>query len=239
MNYYWTYYAITLFAAYAAKNPGVALLVLAFFAVRPWLPDPVILVRVLSRVGRLKAQAQMNAANVTARRDLGRAYLDLRWYRTALRWLDEARAKDPRDGEIAFLRGLALSKIGAHEAALEALGEAVGAHRHDEEEPSAPAEPARKGAHAAFSRYAEAYLAAASALEKLGRLPQAEDALAMAASHNSSLIEPLVRLARVRRAQGNADGARQAMASARKTFSELPGFMRRRQLGWGVRSYLG
>jgi tetratricopeptide (TPR) repeat protein len=183
MNYYWTYYAITLFIAYAERSPLVALFVLAFFALRPWLPDPVVLLRTLSRIGRLKAQARMNASNLTARRDLGRAYLDLRWYRTALTWLDEARAKDPRDGEIAFLRGIALSKIGAYEDALTALGEAVGAH--DEEEAAKPS--ARRSAQG-FSRFAEAYLAAAFALEKLGRLPQAEEALAMAASHNSSLV---------------------------------------------------
>jgi hypothetical protein len=29
-----------------------------------------------------------------------------------------------------------------------------------------------------------------------------------------------------------------ARKTARKTFGELPGFMRRRQLGWGLRAYL-
>jgi tetratricopeptide (TPR) repeat protein len=237
LNYYWTYYALSFFLAYAAHNPLAALLAVAFFAFRPWLPDPVVLFRNLSRIGRLKAQAQMNAANLTARRDLGRAYIDLRWYRTALKWLDEARARDPQDGEIAYLRGIALSKIGAHEDALAALGEAVGAHDEELEGPPKDARP-RSGAQG-FARFAEAYLAAALALEKLGRLPQAEEALFMASSHNSSLVEPLVRLSRVRRAQGNGAGAREALVTARKTFSELPGFMRRRQLGWGLRAYIG
>jgi hypothetical protein len=96
----------------------------------------------------------------------------------------------------------------------------------------------RKGA-SGFSRYGEAYLGAATALERLKRYDQAEEALGMCASFNSSLIEPLVRLSRVRRARGDQAGARDALRAARKTFGDLPGFMRRRQLGWVVRAYLG
>jgi hypothetical protein len=70
-------------------------------------------------------------------------------------------------------------------------------------------------------------------------MAHAEQALATSATFNSSLIEPLVRLARVRRAQGDQDGAREALRDARRTFGELPGFMRRRQFGWGIRAYLG
>jgi tetratricopeptide (TPR) repeat protein len=235
MGYYWTYYAATLFLAYAAHNPWVCLVVLGLFVVRPWLPDPVVLFRTLSRVGSLKTQAALNAANVTARRDLGRAYLDLRRPRTALRYLDEARAKDPRDGEIAYLRGMALLRVGDDEAALSALGEAVGIDPSDGE-PFSDEQPRKAGG--TFGRYGEAYLAAAWALERLGRLEQAEEALAMSARSNSSLIEPLVRLARIKRKKGDSAGAHDAWRTARKTFSELPGFMRRRQLGWGIRAYL-
>jgi tetratricopeptide (TPR) repeat protein len=236
MGYYWTYYAVTLFAAYAARNPWVCAVILAFIAARRWLPDPVVLVRTLSRIGALKTQARLNAANVTARRDLGRAYLDLYRPRTALRYLDEARARDPRDAEIAYLRGLSLLRIGDHEAALAAFGAAVGIDPEKGEPFSA--DDAKRPAKS-FTRYGEAYLAAALALERLDRLPQAEEALSMSASSNSSLIEPRVRLSRVRRARGDVAGARDALRDARRTFSELPGFMRRRQLGWGIRAYLG
>jgi tetratricopeptide (TPR) repeat protein len=236
MSYYWTYYLFSFFMAYALRNPVAAgVLVLAFFAAQRWLPDPVVLFGTLGRIGRLKSQARMNAANLIARRDLGRAYLDLRWPRTALKWLDEARSLDPREPEIAYLRGLALLRIGKHEEALTALGESVGVR----EDGAASSKPPPPGARSTFARYAEAYLAAATALEKLERWPQAEDALVMATEHNSSLVEPLVRLARARRAQGNTSGADDAIRAARKTFHELPGFMRRRQLGWGVRAYLG
>jgi tetratricopeptide (TPR) repeat protein len=236
MGYYWTYYAVTLFVAYAVHNPWVCAVVLAFIALRPWLPDPVVLARTLSRIGSLKTQVHLNPANITARRDLGRAYLDLRRPRTALRYLDEARTRDPRDPEIAYLRGLALLRVRRNEAALAAFGEAVGIDP-DKGEPFSSESAQRPGT--AFSRYGEAYLAAALALERLDRLPQAEEALAMSASCNSSLIEPRVRLSRVRRARGDAAGSREALRDARRTFAELPSFMRRKQLGWGIRSYLG
>jgi tetratricopeptide (TPR) repeat protein len=235
MNYYWTYYAITFFLAYAAKNPWVCVVVLGFYVVKPWLPDPVILFGTLSRVGKLRKQASLNQANITVRRDLGRAYLDLRRPRKALTYLDEARARDPHDQDIAYLRGLALLGTNQAEAALRAFGEAVGIDPEKGEAFSS----SRRGTGTSFSRYGEAYLGAALALERLERMPQAEEALSTSASFNSSLIEPLVRLARVRRAQGNADGAREALRSARRTYGELPGFMRRKQLGWGIRAYLG
>lgn len=232
MNYYWTYYALIFFAAYAVRNPWVCGVILAFYALRPWLPDPVVIMRNLGRVSALKRQVALNASNVTARRDLGRAYLELLRPRAALRYLDEAHARDPRDPEIAYLRGLALLGTRDDEGALRAFGAAVGVDPDKGE----PFSSARAGSR--FSRLGEAYLGAAMALERLGRFAQAEEALAMAAAHNTSLLEPLVRLARVRRSQGDTDGARQAARTARRTFGELPGFMRRRQLGWAIRAYL-
>jgi tetratricopeptide (TPR) repeat protein len=210
MSYYWTYYLFTFFLAYAVRNPWVCGVIVAFYALRAWLPDPVVILRNLGRIGALKRQVTLNSSNVTARRDLGRAYLDLR-----------------------RPRGLALLGSRDYEQALRALGEAVGVDPDKGE----PFSSSRTG-ESRFNRFGEAYLGAATALEKLDRLPQAEEALQMAVLHNSSLIEPLVRLARVRRAQGNAEGAREAARTARRTFGELPGFMRRRQLGWGIRAYL-
>jgi tetratricopeptide (TPR) repeat protein len=233
MSYYWTYYLFTFFLAYAVRNPWVCGVILAFYALRAWLPDPVAILRNLGRIGALKRQVTLNASNVTARRDLGRAYLEMRRPRTALRYLDEARARDPKDPEISYLRGLALLGARDYEPALRAFGEAVGIDPDKGE----PFSSTRTG-ESRFNRFGEAYLVAATALEKLGRLPQAEEALQMAVMHNSSLIEPLVRLARVRREQGDSAGAKEAARTARRTFGELPGFMRRRQLGWGIRAYL-
>ncbi|MBX3232059.1 MAG: hypothetical protein KIT84_19910 [Labilithrix sp.] len=235
MSYYWMYYAVMLFAAFAQQNPYVALGVVGFFLVRRWLPDPVVIVKNLGRISGLKRQATMNAANVTVRRDLGQAYLDLRWHGSALRWLDEARAKAPRDQEIAYLRGLALLGKGRAEDALRAFGEAVGIDP-DKGEPFSSA--SSKANERTFRRFGEAYLGAAKALEKLGRHEQAEEALCTCTTFNSSTLEPLVMLARVRARRGDEAGAADARRQARKTWRELPGFMRRRELGWWLRSFV-
>lgn len=236
MNYYWLYYLATFFFAYAQQNPLLALVAIGFFAVRPWLPDPVVITRTLSRIGGLRRQVQLNAANVIARRDLAIAYLNLRLHKRALRYLDEARDRDPRNQEVAYLRGLALLRTGNHDAALHAFGQAVGVDV-DAGEPlsSGTADQQER----TFRRYAEAYLGAAEALERLGRLPQAEEALTMAASNNTSSLEPLVRLARVRRRQGKTSSASDALADARHTFAQLPGYAKRKQLGWWIRALVG
>lgn len=236
MNYYWMYYLATFFLAYAEKNPKVGVAALVFFVARPWLPDPVVIVKNLGRISRLRRMASINAANAPARRDLGLAYLDLRMPGTALSWLDDAKRLDPKNQEIAYLRGQALLRKGEGEEALRAFGEAVGIDP-DKGEPFSSQNA--RGNERAFRRYGEAYLGAADALERLGRLPQAEEALAMSASYNTSSLEPLVRIARVRRRQGNAQGARDALREARHTWGQLPGFMKRNQLGLYVRAVLG
>ena len=236
MNYYWLYYLATFFIAYAQQNPMLALVAIGFFALRPWLPDPVIIMRNLSRIGGLRRQAQLNAANVIVRRDLANAYLELRLHKRALRYLDEARDRDPKNQEIQYLRGLALLRTGDAEGALRAFGEAVGVDP-DAGEPLSSVPPAKK--ERAFRRYGEAYLGAADALERLGRLEQAEHALELAASNNTSILEPLVRLARVRRRRGDSANAQKALAEARRTFAQLPGYAKRKQLGWWIRALVG
>src|SRR5262249_7755916 len=235
MSYYWLYYLFPFALAYFERNPLFALVAIGFFAVRPWLPDPVVILRNFSRIRALKRQARLNPAHGTAPRELALAYIDLRGTRSALRWLDEARERAPRDQEVASLRGLALLKVGDAENALRAFGEAVGIDP-DAGEPFSSERG--KGNERAFRRYGEAFLGAASALERLGRFPQAEEALSVAASYNSSSLEPLVRLARVRAHQGNADGARDAAREARRTSTQLRGFMKRKQLGWWFRSFM-
>lgn len=235
-NYYWLYYLATFFLAFAQQNPLFALIAIGFFAVRPWLPDPVVVMRNLSRIGGLRRQVQLNPANVVARRDLAISYLELRLHKSALRYLDEALERDPKNQEIHYLRGRALLGTSDAEGALRAFGEAVGIDP-DAGEPLSAVSAQR--AEWAFRRHGEAYLGAAAALERLGRLEQAEDALELAASNNTSVLEPLVRLARVRRRRGNDASAKAALAEARRTFGQLPAYAKRKQLGWWMRALAG
>jgi tetratricopeptide (TPR) repeat protein len=233
-DYYWLYYLAMLFAAVAKQNPYIAFGFLFLLAVRPWLPDPVVIWRNLGRIGSLKRQIELNPANITARRDLAQAYLDLRWHKSALHYLDEARERSPRDQELAYMRGLALLGARKYDAALRAFAEAVGVDP-DRGEPFSSASANTN--ERTFRRYGEAYLGAARALTALERWQQAEDALDMCLPYNSSTLEPLLLLARVRAARGNEKGASEARKLARKTWSELPGFMRRRQFSLWLRSF--
>jgi tetratricopeptide (TPR) repeat protein len=230
MNPYWMYYAATFFFAFANSNPRIAVVAVVFFLLRRWLPDPVAIFKNMTRVGALRRQALLNAANVPARRDLGAAYLELRMPKTALRWLNEAQILDPRNQDVAYLRGLALLRGRSAEEALAAFGQAVGAHDEDVE--------SNGTSECMFRRDAEAYMGAAEALHRLGRFAQAEEALAMSARLNSSWLLPLLQLARVRRRQGDADGAGRARLEARRTWSQLPGYMRRRQFGSYLQAWL-
>ena len=53
MDYYWTYYALSFFLAYAVRSPWACGAAVAFFVVRRWLPDPEAILRNLGRIGRL------------------------------------------------------------------------------------------------------------------------------------------------------------------------------------------
>jgi tetratricopeptide (TPR) repeat protein len=234
LGYYWMYYALSFFVAYAVRNPWACGVALAFLAVRRWLPDPVVLFKNLARVGALRRRAELNPADAVARKQLGLAYLALLRPRAALRVLDEARSRTPREPEVAYLRGIAMLRLHDDEGALRAFAESLGIDP-DKGEPFS-AESMRAG-EASHSRYGDAYLSVATALERLGRLEQAEEALVMSASCNSSALEPRLRLASVRRARGDAKGAREAIEDAKKTWGQLPPFMRRTQLGWGIRAW--
>src|SRR5271170_5817686 len=126
LSYYWMYYAASLFVAYAVRNPWACGVALAFFALRRWLPDPVVLFRTLSRVGALRRQAELYPADLIVRKQLGLAYLDLLRPRAALRYLDGARGRQPREPEVAYLRGVAMLRLHDDEGALRAFAEAVG-----------------------------------------------------------------------------------------------------------------
>jgi tetratricopeptide (TPR) repeat protein len=236
VRYYWTYYLATFFAAYLIQNPWLCLVIVFFYAVRGFLPDPVAIIRNLGRIGRLRAQVELNAANVTARRDLGRAYLELRMPKKALVYLDQAQQIDPKNRDVAFLRGRALLRVARHDEALKTLGASLGI---DPETGEFASGSARNASANAAARDGEAYLAAAEALDKLGRLEEMAEMLGAAARCNSSSLEALVRLAMVRRRLKDDKGAREALEEARRTWRQLPSFGRRGQLSWWLRAQLG
>ena len=209
---YWSYYAVWLALAYFEHNPWLIAPIALFFLLRPVLPDPWVWLRTWQRIRSLRRQAEANPANVTARRDLARLYLELRRPRAALKALDEARVRHPDDAELLFLTGLARLRAGDAQGALEPIVKAV------EKEPRL--------------LFGEPYRIAAEALEALGKLEEAEDALERFIRNNSSSVEGYTKLASVRSRRGDKDGAREALREATTTFSQIPWFRKRREVKW-------
>jgi predicted Zn-dependent protease len=214
---YWTYYLAWLALSYAIHRPWVMVGALVFFVLRPFIPDPFVLARTWGRIRRLDAQIAANPANVTARRDLAVLWIERARPRRALELLDEARTRTPDDAELLYLTGVARARSGNPEGALEPLVKAV------EVDPRV--------------RFGEPYLVAAEALLALGRLEEAEDALDRYVSSNSSSLQGYVRLAEVRKRRGDRDGSRAALREAFDTWSQLPGYRRRVELGWWLRAW--
>lgn len=213
---FFTYYLAFIALAWLLRYPWLLVGILIFFALRRFIPDPVVWARTASRMANLKAEVDANPANVTARRDLARTYLERRRPRRALGLLDQARAREPDDAELLFLTGLARARAGEHEAALDPLVRAV------EQNPKVG--------------YGEAFRVAGDALMALGRFEEAEDAYERFVDWNTSAVAGFVKLARARKRRGDRDGGREALAEAFRTFRLLPGYQRRKQLGWWLRA---
>ena len=215
---YWTYYLAMFFLSFALARPWIMMGAVVFFVLRPVLPDPWVLWSTMGRIRVLKGQIAVNPSNVTARRDLARIYVARLQPGAALLLLDEARARHPDDPELLFLTGL-----GRHRTrdAGGARGPQIGG-----------------GGVEPRLLYGEPFRVAAEALEKLGRLEEAEDALERFVGINSSTVEGYTRLARVRRDRGNKEGAQESIQEALQTFTQLPGYQRRRQIDWWLRALL-
>ena len=215
---YWTYYLAWIAIAYFTRYPWLVVGVPLFFVLRSVVPDPVVWFRTAGRMSRLRAQIGANPANVTARRDLARLYLDRRRPKAALTLLDEARRRSPDDAELLYLSGVARLRAGDAEGALEPLVRAVDTD--------------------ARISFGEPYLVAGDALRKLGRYPEAEDAYDRYAATNTSSIEGLVKLALVREKQGNREGAQKTLRDASDTWGQLPSYRRRKELAWWLRGHV-
>jgi tetratricopeptide (TPR) repeat protein len=204
--------------AIATSHPSALLLVLVGLVARRWIPDPFLALKHRARIRSLTVEARTNPGNITARRDLATIWLEKRRPQRALPFVEEALARDPESPELLFLRGLAELYLQHNERALESFLAVV------HESPN--------------FRYGEAYLRAADALVAMSRLEDAEDALQRYLKINSSSIEALLKLARVRKARNDAAGAEKARADLRDVWHLLPTFQRRLQLGWYLRARL-
>jgi tetratricopeptide (TPR) repeat protein len=214
---YWWYYVAMFLLSFALHRPWFLAGILVFFLLRPFLPDPVVLLRSWGKIQSLNAQIEANPANVTARRDLAIVWLDRLRPRRALELLEEARKRFPKDAELLYLTGLARLRCGNPESALEPLVQSV------EIDPKL--------------RLGDPFLVAAEALLALGRAEEAEDALERYTHANSSSIQGYVLLADTREKMGNIEGATQAITEALNTWKSLPAFRKRGQRYWWARAW--
>jgi len=208
---YFVYYIGWIVLAYVMQRPPLMLGVVVFLVLRPFLPDPVVLLRTWRRIGVLNRQIAANPANVTARRDLAMLWLERLRPGRALDLLVEADRRDPNNAEILYLMGVAKLRSGDAEGALDPLVRAVGID--------------------ARVRFGEPYLVAGQALIKVGRFEEAEDALERYVRANSSSVQGYYLLGKAR-LQRDRDDAKKAFGEARTTFWQLPGFQKRGQVGW-------
>jgi len=217
-SYYLFWIVAPALIAAVSSHPSFLIVIVVGLVARRWLPDPILFLKHGSRVRALQSDIDANPSNATARRDLAKIWLEKHRPRRALPLLVQALARDPESVELRYLAGLSHLLAGEHERALEALVTVT--HR----EPS--------------FQYGEAYLRAADALIALGRWDDADDALERYAKINSSNIEARCKRVRVCKARQDADGARKAQAELRDAWRALPGFQRRKQLGWYLRSLI-
>ncbi|MBX3192766.1 MAG: tetratricopeptide repeat protein [Labilithrix sp.] len=219
---YWAYYLISIMLAYATQNPAAAALALVFWLCRGFLPDPVVWLRTMGRISKLRSEIELNPSNMMATRDLARLYLERKRPKKAIELIEKTRqrmaqsTRHPQgsldDAELLFQLGRAKLDAGQAEAALEPLVGAV-----------AISPEVGRG---------DPYMVAAEALMSLGRWEEAEDSLERFLEANQSSVKAYVRLARVRAKRRDAAGSKSAIDEAKKTWGVLPSFKRRHEWPW-------
>lgn len=219
---YWSYYVLAFMLAYATENPAAAVLALGFWLCRGFLPDPVVWLRTMGRISRLRSEIELNSSNMMATRDLSRLYLERKRPKKAIELIEKTRqrmaesTRHPQgsldDAELLFQLGLARLMAGEPQAALEPLVAAV-----------TIAPDVGRG---------DPYLVAAGALMKLGRWEEAEDSLERFLTKNTSSVEAYVKLARTRAKQKDEVGSKEAIGQAKQTWGVLPSFKRRHEWPW-------
>jgi tetratricopeptide (TPR) repeat protein len=208
---YWSYYLAWTFFAYAARQPILLVGVAIFLLLRRVIPDPGALFRAMGRLGKLRSQVAVNAADVKARRDLAQIYLDLLRPGAALELLEAGIARKPDEAELQYLTGVALQRIGKHEAALSRLEHAIDLSPR--------------------IRFGMPFMLAGESLLALGRYEEAISAYEHYVDINSSDIAGPSRMAIAQAKLGDREGARKSVDEAIKTWSMLPGGLKRRSFG--------
>jgi tetratricopeptide (TPR) repeat protein len=215
---YFSYYIAMIALTWLVQYPPLLVGVVVLFLARRWIPDPFVFFRTFGRISTLRRQIEANPSNVTARRDLAMIYLDRLRPGTAAALLADARKRFPEDPELLYLSGVASFRQGKYEAALDPLVKSVSLDPR--------------------LRFGEPYLVAADALMALGRTDEAIDAYDRYLSKSSSSIEGLVKKARAHGKAGEKDAQKKDLEEALKTWGQIPGFQRRKQLGWWLRAQL-
>jgi len=128
-----------------------------------------------------------------------------------------ALERDPQSADLLYLKGLALLGAGRPAEAIDPLVAAVHAMELDDG--------------------VIVKLKAGDALVLAGRLEDAQEAYERLLEINRSTVEGRLKLGQVRRARGDAAGAKQAFADARSTYRQLPAFRRRRDWPWALRAW--
>ena len=90
---YWSYYVLSILLAYALQNPAAAVLALVFWLCRGFLPDPVVWLRTMGRMSKLRADIQLNPSNMVATRDLARLYLERKRPKKAIELIEKTRQR--------------------------------------------------------------------------------------------------------------------------------------------------
>jgi tetratricopeptide (TPR) repeat protein len=219
---YWSYYLLSFLLAYATQNPAAAVLALGFWLCRGFLPDPVVWIRTMGRISRLRAEIEINPSNMMATRDLARLYLERKRPKQAIVLIEKTRqrmaesTRHPQgsldDAELLFQLGVAKLKCGEPEAALEPLVAAI-----------AIAPEVGRG---------DPYLVAGDALAKLGRWEEAEDSYERFIRKSSSSVQAYVKLARARAKRKDEAGSKDAITQGKQTWGVLPSFKRRHEWPW-------
>jgi tetratricopeptide (TPR) repeat protein len=219
---YWSYYVLSIMLAYALQNPAAAVLALGFWLCRGFLPDPVVWLRTMGRISKLRADIQLNPSNMMATRDLARLYLERKRPKKAIELIEKTRqrmaesTRHPQgsldDAELLLQLGVARMQQGEPEAALEPLVAAI-----------AIAPDVGRG---------DPYMLASDALAKLGRWEEAEDSLDRFVAKNQSSVQAYVKLARVRSKRKDEPGSKDAITQAKHTWGVLPTFKRRHEWPW-------